>query len=387
MGEMITWVNQGFSMVVPSCNPVIPTGANADEYKVWGEFDCMFATMFNTAAGPGGVVVGIIAMAGAAIFSAPVGVAILMMAITLFVQIFMTLCKAIYTLLLSYLVLALLCVIAPLFIPLLVFDNGFTRDVFWKWVGMVCSTCFQPLFMIGFLSFFVMVEDSFIDGPLPTCNSSYTSACSFKEILTNCGASATGNNCITDGPLFNLAYNIKWKPKCGCGSSAYPWNWPCIAWCKAVHLFSDLVNWAIHIAEKIVNSLIGMLIKVPKLIIGVIMKLFISFTAFVFITFILVELLEVIPHMAREMTLSVGAAFFQLAQVPLQGIVANATKGLGDGMQAAAKQVSMKGPGGMKGALQKVSGVTGAKNMGAMPGIVGKGLMSAGQTILQGIRR
>lgn len=387
MGELVAIVSTAFKQTIPGCNPAIPVGANVSEYKVWGEFDCMFSTMFNLSA-PGAVGVGIIAMAGAALFSAPVGVAILMMAITLFVQIFLTLSRAIYTLLLSYLLLALLTIIAPLLIPLLVFDNGFTRDVFWKWVGMVCSTIFQPLFMIGFLAFFVMVEDQFIDGNLASCQlgkGGYASACSFKQIMNYCGANGTSNPCIQFGPLFNLHFNVKINVNCSCGSAWNPINWPCIAACKLIKLITDVINWAINLALKIFNWLQRMIIQVPKIVHIPIMTLLLSFVSFVFITYLLRDLLEVIPHLSREMTLSVGVGIFQLAQVPLEGIIAHAVKGMGDSMQLAAGQAAMNSPTGMKGMMHRISGITSVKNMSSMPGIVGKGLKGAGSSILRSI--
>lgn len=407
MSDLMSWVGTAFTIPTGSCTEASSVPA---VYKVWADFDCIFYDMFNID-GPGGeaaLATGIIAMVLAALFSASIGIIIILVAITIFVMILLTLARALYTVLLSFFVLALLTVIGPVILPAFVFDNSFTKEVFWKWLGMICSTIFTPMFMVGFLSFFILVEYEFIDGTNLPCTSfngpGPGAVCSFYQILNNnCGgvwkAPMTGDNdnsnpnvCITSGPLFTPDFNINWTPKCG-GCHFSLWDpfadLECIPGisqflCDVAMPFIDkIVSWIDDFLKFMVNLFLKALLSVNKLVGGIIVQFLITLLAFLTATFVLRELMERIPNLAREMTMSVGLGVLQLAQLPLESAIANAVKGAGDAMKGTAMQQGLKQPGGLAGLRNRATGFTSMQNLGTLGKSMGSGVKGA----LSGIRR
>ncbi len=345
-GELVTWVSAGFAQVTQSCTPdTIPSGANAAEYTVWQEYDCMFGSLMGAAFSGASITLTIVVIIAAAVFSGGLGVIVVMLAITAFIMVLITLARSIYVLLLSYFVLALLFVIGPLIVPILVFDNKFLREIFWKWVGLIMSTIFQPMFIIGFLSFSVMVMDTFVEGVVRTDGTSNgpiscqfatfsgtkqtsqgSGICSFKQLLTN--QQNPGNPTQSDIERKQQAnttdtWTLNGDPQAqGFG-----------AWLKRKFLqgTSKVLQW--------IGGLVGIhLPSFTQLYQFPINQLFVTLVAFMIVIFVLKDLLDVVPHIARAITISVGIGLIEQAQIPFEGVIASAVKGGGDAMQQSMKK-------------------------------------------------
>lgn len=130
----------------------------------------------------------------------------------------------------------------------------------------------------------------------------------------------------------------------------------------------DAVAWTGNQLISLVNDVLSKIkVLVPllqfpiKQMIIIVMALFIT-------TIVFRDLLEVVPHMAREISLSVGVGLLALAQVPLERLVGSATKSFGENAKAA------------------MSGKKGLSSLKSMPGALGQGLQGAGRSIWDSVR-
>ncbi len=190
-GELVSFVSTGFAGVMNGCTPPpLPVGANPVEYIPWQAFDCLFNQMLGGAASSTYAASVIMLVIVAALFTGTLGIYVLIGALTLFIMALLILMRAVYTVLLSYFVLALLIAIGPLIVPILIFDSKFTKEIFWKWISLIFNTMLQPLFIVGFLSFFLMVDFQFIGGTFPGCN------ITGQNYQTNTGGMGDPNNLL-----------------------------------------------------------------------------------------------------------------------------------------------------------------------------------------------
>jgi type IV secretory pathway VirB6-like protein len=260
---------------------------------------------------------------------------------------------------LSYFLIGLLIAIGPLVIPFKVFDNKFTTEIFWKWVGMLSSCIIQPMFIVGFLSFVVLVEDQFVDGNLPTCAAG--TACSFKQMMAQC---TPASNCITLQPFFKFRMNATF-PSNKCNGNILQ-----NLVCGAGNVITDLVNWTAQQAGQVLNLINGLIIPVPTLKdLTLLKELFLSVCSFLIITVALRSLLDTVPEMAKHITGSMGVGLLQVAQMPLEGIIAGAAQNGTQGMLAAAKAAKSAG----------------SSKPGAFLKGLGGGAAGVGQTIKRGL--
>jgi type IV secretion system protein VirB6 len=213
MGVLIGFVSGGFAGAgdIPTCSfggagtllSSLPADAKPTEFLAWVKVDCMMQGMIGLSTNPATIMLGMAFIIGAALFSGTFGIAVVIAAVIALITALITIGRAIYVFILSYFVVGLLMVMTPLFAPLLLFDNGYTREFFWKWVSQILSYMLQPMFLIAFLSFAVMVQDQFINKNIAGCvpetfgaggvpSSLGSGICSFKDLLDKNPEKATG---------------------------------------------------------------------------------------------------------------------------------------------------------------------------------------------------
>jgi len=394
--EIISFVSSAFatpnnpqlSTCVINGTATLPNGASASVYGVWVAFDCVFQDLMGVASNPAVITGTIVVILGAAIFSGGLAIFALFLGITAFILVLLTLMRAIYVLLLSYFIMALLTVIGPLIIPLRVFDNEFTKEIFWKWLGLIVSTVFQPVFIVAFLSFAVMVEDMFVHGNFVNCKmDTYSNTpkntvvlgnghgvCSLAQIIGYCGGNAS--NCVKREPFFSLNLNISFPNNCNsqCG-------WPigncvgpgCILSCppclaanvlgKVVNFAQNLVNlaggipfvgplitgvtnWAESQISNFLNFVAALIFSVPRLHGFPLKEFFVTMSAMLIVTIVLRSLLNSIPELAKKISMGVGLGLLQAAQVPLEGLIVRAVKGAEDNAKYGLQRAQLSGKGG-----------------------------------------
>lgn len=413
-GELVSFVSLGFAKITQHCSAqfaALPAGVNQQEYSVWQAFDCIFEGLLGGTAGATFAAAAIILALAAAIFSGGLGVAVLVLAVTLFVMILLSLGRAVYTYILSYFVLALLIIIGALIVPLFVFESEYTKGIFWKWVSLIVSTMMQPLFLVEFLSFFMMTDYQFIYGSFssqpdtPTANGAYvftdgtqarcnpqpyaeyadannghpdigngSGVCSFPQLLASCGGNITG--CIKWEPIVPVL-NLHWKIP-----NVKPTNGVTTALHDAVDGLNFVVNMLEDAINAVVNSITGFFFKVPKLVNFPLQQFFITLFAFIIITFVLMELMKKIPEMAERMTISVGIGLMRMAQVPMEAAIVRAVKSGGDAMKGSMQSTLLKGGG--QGNLKGMGKSLAGGGAGAAKSVARGGLGAIGSIVKGG---
>jgi len=401
MGEMIGWVGGGFVGLqhkvgcdtstiqflgapgTTASNATERAAAWAQQYKVWMGFDCIFQTMlgvghdaswiYENAANGGTATPSLAKILTIALFSGltlalfGMGIFVVMVGLTACLAVIITLGRGLYHVLLSYLTLSFLMVLAPLIAPMLMFNShdtkSYTRQFFDKWLGLIISTLFQPIFFIGFLSFAVTTMDVFInasdsDSPVnpavAECNNGNpNSLCSFKQIANDISFQQN-----LDFLSFKSISTFAQKALSGFVTNDY----------NAITNFKtdmaqfppdiiaaqkDMVGWvvgnaevvgslALQEAQEVTISFWGLtptaayLAKYPgSTIDDLLHRLIITLMTFIFVSLVMLSLLNTVPDMARTITISVGIGLISQMRAPFESTIAAAVKGLGEGMKNA----------------------------------------------------
>jgi len=383
MDQLIGWVSKGMVNVASAHGCFLSPPADA---AVWQIFDCVLGGMFGLASDPSFIMGSLLIIIAAAIFTSTLGVIIAMLGITTMVQMLFTLARAIYGVLLAYITLSFLMLLTPLIAPLLMFEShknqSYTRDLFEKWVGLILSTVFQPMFIIGFLSLTVMILNAFIVGPLPgpganppgNCvlpnaqGQGGSGVCSIEQLLnlqatpSTQNVQAMQNNLEPNVPLFSWQINGDPQGHSLTGGWLNPMTYVNLIKTAGI----AVINQALKFAGSLGPHITRLKATVP---IG---QLILTLTTFSLMIAILRQLMEVIPEMARTIAGNVGLALFSQARVPFESMIASAVKGGGDSMRNASA-----GKGLLKGNLKGITGAPGVarKGLGGFSSAIGKNIM------------
>ncbi len=152
---------EGFDTCVPPAfTPPAAAGGNAaaqivsnpNAYKLWFQFDCMIGRLF----GAGNVAkyslaTSMVAVLGAALFSNIFGLALFMAGMTAILAVFFVIVRSVFVVLLALLSLGFAAIVAPIFIPTLLFK--YTTPYFLKWINLIVQSIVQPVFVMAFLMF------------------------------------------------------------------------------------------------------------------------------------------------------------------------------------------------------------------------------------------
>jgi hypothetical protein len=211
--------------------------------------------------------------------------------------------------------------------------------MFWKWTSMLGSAIIQPMFIIGFLSFSVMIEDSFIEGSnkscvLPQFNQTTgetlkegSGVCSFKQLILG-KQNVDGLN-ITEKDIDDkMEHNSKLvENNVNADPASHSW------WDKAKQTLQEandtVVNkWQQFSSASGFISFFGFTrIKLPFPFKELIVTMF----AYLIVSVCMRNLVNKVPSMAQSITAGSAIQLAALAKPPLNTI-AIAVKGFGDEM-------------------------------------------------------
>ena len=316
--------------------------------EIWQVFDCIIARIFGAVdpagANSGTFAASLLVVIGAAFFSGTMGVTVAVLGLMAFLGILLLVFRAMFLVLLSYLCVGFLTVLAPLIGPLLFFESKFLTTRFKNWIGIVTSTIFQPVFVLGFMSMAVTIEDQMIDGTMKSANVSSSSKCkpptyqdashtvepakgwgqdgegicSFADIFFNGNTGTNAQNFMSDMMEQN-AVITNWvtngdeqakRPNRKDGSGVYY---------DAGYELSTAKTGLVMPVHQFLNhagayDISGTRLKefVPT------KQTMLLLLTFLFVTYILLELLKVIPQMAADMTISVGINLYRSMQLPFE---------------------------------------------------------------------
>ena len=141
-----------------------------DKVSVWERVDCLIDTLIgirtDNAGGNGsanrqltghGLMRGLVAFFGSAFFSSVPGFIIGIIGFMFIYTMLMFMVKAMFTYLLAYMAVMLMMLVAPFFMPMVLFRA--TKQYFDTWVKLIIGFSLQPVIIIAFVSFAVAAVD------------------------------------------------------------------------------------------------------------------------------------------------------------------------------------------------------------------------------------
>ncbi len=149
----------GFSCEMPdgslpdSIAAVVPDG-NADQYRIWFLLDCLLVNILGfVGVGMGAsVVLGVIL---SSVFSGYIGVYVTVLGIGAFGAMIFSILRVAYTYVTSLIIITFLLALAPMFIPLILFQG--TMKYFDQWIKLVIAFALYPIMAIAFISMMTIV--------------------------------------------------------------------------------------------------------------------------------------------------------------------------------------------------------------------------------------
>lgn len=157
---MINWtVGLVTSYVTTQLNPYCGVSQ-----QIWLRVDCVLGLLIGGIIPGIGLSSGLIGFLGAALFSGGTGLALFLLGLGILLVLGMALFQAAFILVSSYIALALLAIVAPLMIPLILFQV--TSGYFQKWVRLLIGVILQPIFLFAYLSILLIALDvAILSGP------------------------------------------------------------------------------------------------------------------------------------------------------------------------------------------------------------------------------
>jgi type IV secretory pathway VirB6-like protein len=171
-----TWANQGMmgellNLVVGYAHysnlmycPRLPTAtATPSYYYAWMQVDCMLNTILGVVYSGGTLKAGFVGFLIACFLSGSVGFFIGTIGFIMIFQIIMTVCRACYIYLAAIIGLASVAIVAPIFIPLILFKA--TKPYYDKWLKLTIGFILQPVFVFIFLTMMLSAFDELMFDP------------------------------------------------------------------------------------------------------------------------------------------------------------------------------------------------------------------------------
>lgn len=330
--------------------PLPAPAASFQGYQVWQAFDCMFSKLFgaaNPTNHPTAFATSMLLVIGAALTSGTLGATVAFIGVSAFLTIIFMVFRALFLVLLSYISIGFLALFTPLVAPLMFFESKYIQEKVKKWLSLMVSVMFQPVFVIGFLAMAVTVDDALIEGTLPAgatgCHMpTYPNASSTRAAAPPKGYGQDGTGVCSFTQLF---YGAMSAPNiidffrdmmeqnktianisAGGGLQGHAPNRNVgtpTAWYDPAYDLqtakTDTVNPAYHVAATSgtvqVSGVTTLKNYVP------LKQMMLTLFTFIFATFAMMKLLEVIPEMASNMTLGTGLNLMSQLQVPFEGAI------------------------------------------------------------------
>lgn len=142
-------INVGAFANILQCN--IP-GGDSNVLAIWDLVDCTIERLVGGIFSPFNLALGIIGFLFACLFSGGVGLFIAMLGFYLVCTCLMAIARSLYIFLSSYIAFAIMMIIAPIFIPMVLFKSGAVKGYFDKWLRLTFSFMIQPVVLFVYLS-------------------------------------------------------------------------------------------------------------------------------------------------------------------------------------------------------------------------------------------
>lgn len=317
-----------------------------------------------------------------------IGLIVLGLGITALASVMKMILKAVFTVLMSYVLLGTMAVLVPLFAPLLLFqshtDESYTRAIFDRCVNIVIGAVMQPICVVGFLCFAVVCIDSFIEGevsPIPEVKAVYTSnvapnrackpgyqpdnpadppsgPCTFQQLFPT----MTG---ILLGPSFAMVGNYSYETDAG--QSLFTWRQVAdpntlSSDCNFMNRKATfLAQNVIEIMNQMESKSVGVQIPGPdkiKVSYLILVQFGSVLIGLLLMAMVLSQIMNSIPQMIQYIFHAAGAGVIAAASAPLEGLIDNTKDGMlrgiaqGKDAQSVLGKLSSKTMGGLEGAAK-----------------------------------
>jgi len=190
LNEMLVAVT-GYVAFSPSLDcGLVPVGDPS--LVVWDRVDCALNTLIGGIYPDSSVALGVGGFLLAALLSGGPGIFIALLGILVVVQVLFAIIRALYVYILAYVAFALMALVAPIFLPMILFKT--TQGYFEKWLKLTIGFILQPIFIFVFLTMLLAAYDTVV----------YTGRHSLYNVITNdeylggC-APPTGGTCADEG--------------------------------------------------------------------------------------------------------------------------------------------------------------------------------------------
>ncbi len=127
---------------------------------VWDSVDCAIETLIGGIFSPFTITAGVVGFMTACLFSNTIGFTIGLIGIYLIYKMVYAIIKCCYIFLSSYMGVAFMVVISPMFIPMLLFKS--TKTYFDKWLKLLTSFMIQPMVLFGYLAMLLAAFDTVV---------------------------------------------------------------------------------------------------------------------------------------------------------------------------------------------------------------------------------
>lgn len=159
MGELLGMVSRSvdFSTAfMATCN----LSGSDPSLIIWDRVDCAIDILIGGILSGSTITLGVTGFFLAAMMTNAAGFFIGVTGLLMIVQLLFTVARAVYIFILSYMSLAMMIIVAPLFLPMILFS--FTRGYFDKWLRLTLGFLIQPIFIFVFLAMMLAAFDTVV---------------------------------------------------------------------------------------------------------------------------------------------------------------------------------------------------------------------------------
>jgi len=172
INEMLIAIT-GYLTVSPSLDCGLDPGSADASLVVWDRVDCALNTMIGGIYSDSTVAFGLGGFLLAALLSGGPGIFIALLGFLVILQVLFAVIRALYVYILAYIAFGLMALVAPIFLPMMLFRA--TQGYFEKWLKLTIGFILQPIFLFVFLAMLLAAYDTVV----------YTGSNSLYNVITN----------------------------------------------------------------------------------------------------------------------------------------------------------------------------------------------------------
>lgn len=348
------------------------------QITTWHTLDCMLDAIFgdmtsNTMASASSSILGhalgmiIAAALLSTLISSPLGILIAIMGVTACLSIILTLSRAIFLVLISYLTIGFAAVLAPVIAPMLMYNThdpqSYTKQFFDRWLSVIISTIFQPMFYIGFIGLAFVAINIFVIGNEQAGGDKIS-----QKALAGCVPGNPATVCSLQRTFASTVQIIKndspvgqsWRLASDVAKTFYDAALQQVG--NVASTFTDVVNDIPNTFKTVVQHVAtsasmaassflslaldiifhGTILDVTQ---DTLKQALITLIGLLLTVYAVTSLMKTVPQMAQAISMNVGLGLISLARVPFEKAAAVITRDGGDALRSGVRGNLITGAG------------------------------------------